>query len=571
MEFSNEVIFFGALLFLVSILASVVSARLGLPVLLVFLVIGMLAGAEGLGGIAFDNVQLAHLIGSLALAIILFDGGLRTEFRNFRVGLRPALVLATAGVVMTAVVMALFAVWVFDLSWYTALLLGAIVGSTDAAAVFSLMHSRGLEIKQRVAATLEIESGSNDPMAIFLTVVLVEAVVAGQAHAGWFLLREFVVQMGVGAVAGIVGGVLLAWLVNQVRLGPGLYPLLVLSGGLLVFGLAAAVGGSGFLAIYIAGLMVGNRRLQSGRNIRRFHHDMAWLSQISMFLILGLLVVPTELLDVALYGVASAAVLILVARPLAVALCLLPFRFSWREQVFIAWTGLRGAVPIILALFPLLAGIEDAGLLFNVAFFVVLISLLVQGSTINTMARWLRVEVPPETGVFHRLELDLPGQPEHELVSYRVHPGSAAANRSLDQLSLPPNIALSLVIRGVELLNARQVDALVPGDYVYFLAPAGDLKALDNLFVELHVPERLQPRRFFGEFVINADARLDDLAGMYDLDLPNEASGFSAGELLHRRFGRPVVGDRVRLGPAELVVREMAGNQVSRVGLKLLE
>ena len=571
MEFSNEVIFFGSLLFLVSILASVISARLGLPVLLVFLVIGMLAGEEGLGGIAFDNVQLAHLIGSLALAIILFDGGLRTESRNFRVGLRPALVLATLGVIITAGVMGLFAAWVFDLPWYTALLLGAIVGSTDAAAVFSLLHSRGLEIKQRVAATLEIESGSNDPMAIFLTVVLVEAVVAGQTHAGWFLLREFVLQMGVGVVAGLAGGVMLGALVNRVRLGPGLYPLLVLSGGLLVFGLATTVGGSGFLAIYVAGLVVGNRRLQSGQNIRRFHHDMAWLSQISMFLILGLLVVPSELLDVALYAIASAAVLILVARPLAVALCLLPFRFAWREQTFIAWTGLRGAVPIILALFPLLAGIEDAGLLFNVAFFVVLISLLVQGSTINLMARWLNVEVPPDAGVFHRMEVDLPGQPDYELVSYRVHPGSAVANRPVTQLVLSEKLTLSMVIRGAEIFNAREVQRLVPGDYVYFLAPAGDLKALDDLFVEPHIPERLRPRHFFGEFVLNADARLDDLAGMYDIELPDAACDVTAGEWLHQRFGRPVVGDRVRLGQVELVVREMTGDRVSRVGLKLVE
>ena len=571
MEITNEIILFGGLLFLVSILASVVSARLGLPVLLIFLVIGMLAGEEGVGGLRFDNVQLAHLIGSLALAIILFDGGLRTESRNFRVGLRPALGLATVGVVATAAIMGLFAVWLFDLPLFVGLLLGAIISSTDAAAVFSLLHSRGLELKQRVAATLEIESGTNDPMAIFLTVVLVEALVAGQAYAGWHLLQEFVLQMGVGGVAGVLGGLLLARVINQVRLGVGLYPLLALSGGLLIFGLASVIGGSGFLAIYLAGLIIGNQRLQSGQNIRRFHHDIAWLSQISMFLILGLLVMPSELLGIAPQALAVAAVLILVARPLAVLLCLLPFRFSLREQSFIAWTGLRGAVPIILALFPLLAGLEHAGLLFNVAFFVVLVSLLLQGSTVNAMARWLKIEVPPHAGVFHRVEVDLPGQPDYELVGYRVRSGSPAANRPLEQLVLPEDVALSLVIRGKRLQSAREVQMLVPDDYVYFLAPAGDLQSLDDLFVELRVPEHLEPRRFFGEFVLNAEARTDDIGDMYGFPVPAEALGRSVGEVMHQRFGEPVVGDRLRMGHVELVVREIHDGRVSRVGLKIVE
>ncbi|MBS0003411.1 MAG: potassium/proton antiporter, partial [Thioalkalivibrio sp.] len=397
MEWAHQVIFFGALVVLGSILSSVVTSRLGVPLLLVFLGIGMLLGPEGPGGLVFENIPLAHLIGSAALAVILFDGGLRTPVRNFRMGLKPALGLATIGVMLTSGLTGLFAWWWLGLSWLEALLLGAIVGSTDAAAVFSLLHSRGLELKSRVGATLEIESGSNDPMAIFLTIVLIELLLLPDRSFGLLVLGEFVQQMGLGAAIGVLGGLGLLWLINRLPMSAGFYPLAALAGALCVFGLTGLLGGSGFLAVYLAGLVVGNRPLEAGQNIKRFHDGVASLAQIGMFLMLGVIVTPSELPPVALDAGLLAAVLILVARPLAVGVCLLPFHFPWREQLFIAWVGLRGAVPIILALFPLLAGLDLAEYFFHVVFFVVLISLLVQGWTVAPVARWLQLELPPTT------------------------------------------------------------------------------------------------------------------------------------------------------------------------------
>ncbi|MFP4243930.1 MAG: potassium/proton antiporter, partial [Ectothiorhodospira sp.] len=353
MEITNQIILLGSGVLLASVLASVVTRRLGVPLLLVFLLLGMLLGEEGPGGVQFRDVQMAHLFGSLALAIILFDGGMRTPVSSFRVGLRPALGLATLGVVITAGITGAFAAWWLGLSWLAGLLLGAIVGSTDAAAVFSLLHARGLALKQRVGATLEIESGSNDPMAIFLTLVLMELIVDGNAPMGVTVLWEFLRQIGLGAVLGLAGGTGLRWLINRLDMPQGLYPLAAMAGGLTLFGLTSVMGGSGFLAVYLAGLLLGNRPLQASQYISRFHDGIARLAQIGMFLMLGLLVTPSDLLPVALDALPIAAVLILVARPLAVWLCLLPFNFPWREQVFVGWVGLRGAVPIILALFPL--------------------------------------------------------------------------------------------------------------------------------------------------------------------------------------------------------------------------
>ncbi|MBN2887388.1 MAG: potassium/proton antiporter, partial [Chromatiaceae bacterium] len=412
MELTNQIILIGSLVFFASVLAGVVTSRIGAPLLLVFLLIGMLLGEQGLGGIVFHDIQLAHLVGSLALALILFDGGLVTPARQFRVGLGPALVLATLGVLLTSGLTGLFAAWWLDLHWMEGLLLGAIVGSTDAAAVFSLLHASGLELKQRVGATLEIESGTNDPMAVFLTIALIELLASAAPYPGLMVLVEFARQMGLGAALGVAGGLGLVALVNRLNMAPGLYPLALMAGGLSLFGLTSVLGGSGFLAIYLAGLVIGNRPLQFSQHIKRFHDGIARLAQIGMFLMLGLLVTPSHLLAVAPAALLVAAVLILIARPLAVMLCLLPFRFPWREQVFIGWVGLRGAVPIVLALFPLLAGLEHASIYFDIVFFVVLVSLLVQGWTLATAARLLRLEVPPTTHVVQRVELEIPGQQE---------------------------------------------------------------------------------------------------------------------------------------------------------------
>ena len=571
MDFANQIILIAGLLFLVSILASVISSRIGAPLLLVFLLIGMLMGESGPGGIEFHDFPSAYLIGSLALAVILFDGGLRTKVDTFRVGLRPAVTLATLGVLLTVGITGLLTSLLLDLPLIVGLLIAAIVGSTDAAAVFYLLRAHGLELKQRVGATLEIESGSNDPMAIFLTIALVEFMVGEHASLGIGLAVEFVQQMGIGAVVGLAGGLMMQWLINHIRLTPGLYPLLAVAGALLLFGAAAVLDGSGFLAVYLAGILLGNRPLQSAQNIRRFHDGLAWLAQIIMFLMLGLLVSPQELLDVAAHGLVIAAILILLARPLAVIACLLPFRFPWREQLFMGWVGLRGAVPILLGLLPFMAGAEGAAMYFNVAFFVVLISLVVQGWTVAPLARLLQLDVPPRSRVVHRLELDLPGQAEFELVGYTIEEDSPAVYKMVGRLKLPENTRIVTVVRQGNPLADADDDILQVNDYVYVLTSPDRLPALDRVFVAEHGPARLEEHVFFGDFVLNGDIDLDELAGAYGLSIPDRKhSDKDLNTYLLRLFkNRAVVGDRVRLNNLEFVVREMDNGQITRVGLKI--
>ncbi len=388
-------------LLLLSLVAGLFSARLGFSFLLVFLVAGMLLGENGPGGVVFEDFRLAFWVGNVALAVILLDGGLRTRYATFRTGLRPSLLLATAGVAVSAALTGLGAWLLLDLDWRLALLLGAIVGSTDAAAVFSLLQTSGVRLNERVASTLEIESGLNDPMAVFLTLALIGLAMTpdtGAARLGWAPLLALVQQFGWGLMLG--GG--LGWaladglrlLARLTRPGSGVRALLLLSAGMAVFALTTWVGGSGFLAVYIFGLVVGNRARGSVAPALQAMDGYAWMAQAGMFLLLGLLVTPTEALRTLLPALGVAAVLMLVARPLAVWLCLLPFRFPPREVAFIAWVGLRGAVPIVLAVFPVMAGVDGAKTFFNVAFVVVLASLLLQGTTLPWAARRTGVALP---------------------------------------------------------------------------------------------------------------------------------------------------------------------------------
>jgi cell volume regulation protein A len=569
-ELWNTAIFVGALLLVVSIVASDVSSRLGAPLLLVFIMLGMAAGEDGPGGIRFDDFELSYAIGTLALAVIIFDGGMRTRRETFRVTLWPAVSLATVGVVVTATLVGIFAAWLFGLQWLQGLLLGAIVASTDAAAVFALLRNAGTTLQERVTSTLEVESASNDPMAIFLAVALLDLISAGKTALDARIVLDFVMDFGIGAVLGLAGGRLLVWLTNRLRLHTGLYPLLASAGGLLIFAATQQVGGSGFLAIFLAGVVLGNSQLQAAQNILRVHDGLAWLSQIVMFIILGLLVTPSELVGIALPALGIAAFLILVARPIAVVASLLPFQFPWREQLFVSWVGLRGAVPIVLALFPVMYGVEDARLYFNVAFFIVLVSLLVQGWTIAPAARLLRLEVPPSTEPAQRVTLDMPGHFEHEIVSYEVQPGCLAAARDLGSLELPEGAHAVAVMRDGVPQALRPDLRFVAGDYLHLLAQPKIVPALNRLFDPHRAPARLEEHLYFGDFVLNGDAVLGDVAEVYGVDVPPQHLGKTLARYLDEHsHGRVVVGDRAPLGNALLVVREMDGDRVTRVGLKL--
>lgn len=569
MEILNQLMLFGGALFIISILASTLSPRMGMPLLLVFLIIGMLVGEDGFFGIHFQDVKAAYFMGTLALAVILFDGGLRTEIHLFRVGLRPALSLATVGVVITVGVCGALAAWILGLSWVHGLLLGAIVGSTDAAAVFSVLTMQGLALKARVGATLEIESGLNDPMAVFLTIMLVELMVTKQASFSWLMLGDFVWEMGAGTVVGLVGGRILAYAVERVQLSPGLYPLLALFGGIFIFGLAAVMHASGFLAVYLAGLMVGNRVSRGLYNIQRFHDGFAWLAQISLFLMLGLLVSPHKLMEYASSALLVGVLLMFVARPLAVWLCLLPFQFSWQEKTFISWVGLRGAVPIVLAMFPWLAGVPEWNFFFNIAFFIVLISLLVQGWTVGPVAKWLNLNVPTSSSRVQRVELGVPGQLGHEFVGYKLAEGSPALRRTVGNLSLPNKVQLLCLLREGNPVPLVAEQKFLANDHIFLLSLPTELDSLDKLLVGMQENERLSAQAFFGEFVLTSRARLSDLSMVYNFPVPPEMANWSIARYIFSKYRQPVVGDRVRLGDVEFVVLSMRNQRLIKVSLKL--
>lgn len=570
MDLINQFVLAGAVLLLLAILASALSYRIGMPLLLVFLAVGMLAGEDGPGGIQFDDSGIAYTVGSVALAIILLDGGLNTRAETFRASLKPASMLATLGVLVTCVVTGLFAAWVLDFGLLEGMLVGAVVGSTDAAAVFALLHAKGLALKERVSATLEIESGSNDPMAALLTIVFIELILAGQRTPGWETLGLLAQQMGFGLVAGLGGGWLLVWLANRLPLERGMYPMLILAGGLMLYSLTTVLGGSGFLAIYLAGVVVGNRSPREATNILQVHNGLSWLAQIGMFLMLGLLATPSELIQNAPAALAIALVLMFIARPLAVWLCLLPFHFPWREQVFISWVGLRGAVPIILALFPLLAGIPEATLILDVAFFVVLISLTVQGWTIPTLARRLRLQVPPAPEPTERHDLAAGLANGHALFGYRLTPDAPLLGQDASALRLPGAARSVAVMRDSAALDPETAGQLATGDTLYVLARAEEGAALSDLLVTPAAPTYLEKRHFYGDFVLRGDAQVAAVAAQYDLPLPDAMDGLTLEDFLALRLrSHPVVGDRVRLGKLEFVVRTVADGHVTQVGLRI--
>ncbi len=569
MEFAAQLIFaIGAMLF-VSVLASRISDRLGAPLLLVFLVLGMLLGEDGPGGIVFNDIDIAFVFASLALAVILFDGGLRTPRESFRLGLQPAVVLATLGVVVTATVTGIAAIFLFEVGLVEGLLIGAIVGSTDAAAVFYLLHAHGLQINERLRATLEIESGSNDPMAVFLTLAMIELLrVQGEGGIGSMLLW-FVWQIGAGGVLGACAGLVLAALVNRVNLTESLYPVLVLAAGLTIFGLAGSIDSSGFLAAYVGGVVAGNRMRRARHEVRRFHDGMAWLSQVGLFLMLGLLVTPSELIPVALPALGLAAVLILVARPIAVGLSLLPFRFDLREQVFISWVGLRGAVPIVLGLYPLLAGMAEGRIAFNVAFFVVLVSLLIQGWSVAPAARWLGLQLPARATGRRLVELDAPGLQGRELIVYRVLDQAPTVGTEVRNLPLPATVRLIAVVREEQPLSFPENETLAAGDHVYLLAHPREITELERLF---GAETGAGPRRegFYGTFTLRGDANLGEVASLYEVEPQVTDTDLTLDEFLRSRFGRRIaVGDRASLGHLELIVRRVEDGRVVEVGLRI--
>ncbi|MCU0453508.1 MAG: potassium/proton antiporter [Bacteroidetes bacterium] len=485
----DTLLLIGSLLILLSLMIARLTDNLGIPTLLLFLGVGMLAGSEGPGGIAFDDAGLARSIGTVALVFILFSGGLSTRWAHVRETAWQALSLATLGVLLTAVAVGWFVMLLLQVSFLEGLLVGAVVSSTDAPAVFSILQSKHISLKGRLKPLIELESGSNDPMAIFLTLGLVD-ILSGTGSDIWDLVPRFFYQMGFGAAIGFLGGRALAMLLNRLNFTyDGFYPVFALAFASFIYGLTVLVDGSGFLAVYIAGLVVGNSDIIQKRSLFRFFDGLAWLSQIGMFVTLGLLVYPSQVAFVLGTGMAVSFFLILAARPVSVFISLAGSSLTWREKTLVSWVGIRGAVPIILATFPLLAGVPNASALFNVVFFIVLTSALFQGWSIPVVARWLGVDAPLERRTASPLEFEAPKGADTDLVDFIVPYKSIHTGRPIVELGMPDDSLITLIIRNDKFLVPSGGTTLEPGDTVMVLVNKGNVKQVSEILSQVETVE----------------------------------------------------------------------------------
>ncbi|MGB2692861.1 MAG: potassium/proton antiporter [Thermodesulfobacteriota bacterium] len=482
MNYPIEYILLGAsVLLLLSIVASKVASIIRVPALIIFILIGMIAGSEGPGGIEFDDAWAAQLLGVIALAFIIFSGGLHSSWKSVSPVLWTGISLSTIGVFLTAILVGLFVYSLLDFSILTALLLGAIVSSTDAAAVFSVMSSSGTKLKGSLKDLLEFESASNDPMAVILTLGFIHLITNPEASI-WSMVFLLIQQMALGVIIGFVMGKAIVFKVNRLRLDyEGLYPVLTLALVIFTYGLTASVGGSGFLAVYIAGLILGGSDFVHKQSLTRFHDGLAWLMQIIMFLILGLLVFPSQVVPIMLSGILISLFLIFIARPVGVFLSL-PFgKTSLKEKTFISWVGLRGAVPIILATFPLLAGVPQADILFNVVFFIVVTSVLIQGTTIPLAAKWLGVDAPDSKTKTDHVEFEFSYDNNSQKTELVIPKGSVAVGEQIVELGLPKSAIIILIKRENNSIVPRGSTVLEAGDKLLFLAESKDFPKIKSI------------------------------------------------------------------------------------------
>ncbi|TNE61770.1 MAG: potassium/proton antiporter [Alphaproteobacteria bacterium] len=576
MDIANQLILVASGLILVSIFAGNISQRFGAPLLLVFLALGMLAGEDGPGGIRFDNYQTTYLVGSVALAIILFDGGLRTRWKDLRSVALPAGILASLGVLITAIITAVAAVFLLGIGWLEGLLVGSLVASTDAAAVFLLLHLRGMRLRDKLRAVLEAEAGLNDPMAVLLTVACV-SLLASPVDVGFNtetifgLAGSFLRQMVGGLVAGVAGGYLLLVIINRLNIASGLYPVMTAAWALLMFSTAQEFGASGFLGAYVAGLVVGNNRHKATLLIDRFHDGLAWLAQIAMFLILGLLVTPSALKPVALPALGIAFVLMVIARPVATWVGLRWFSYSRGEIGFVSWVGLRGAVPIFLGTIPVLTNLPNAHVYFGVVYVIVLTSLIVQGWTVGYAGRRFGVTLPPRPVPPPRFGIHLPTDIGRDMTAYAVQAKSLALRRPLARLPIPDDVDLVSIIRDGSLHQPGTLEYLAAGDDVLLMAPAERLPVLDRLFGERQSAMPFEAGGdLLGLFAFSGNVDIGDIADAYGFWVPESQRKWPAHQFMRRHIWGPMgKGRRLRLGTVELVVAKAAEGKVKSLTLEL--
>lgn len=474
-NFVDSIILLCGALLLTGVLTTKFSTRFGMPALVLFIAIGMILSRF----IYYDNAELTQLVGIFALIVILFQGGMQTDFKEIKPILGPAISLATIGVLLTTTVIGLSATYILNVSLKEGLLIGAIVGSTDAAAVFSVLG--GTNLKKRIRMTLEAESGSNDPMAVFLTVSIIEWI--GHSDMNLFgLLLSFIKQMGLGFVIGVLVGMLAIYVINRINFdSSGLYPVMALGFALMSYAVAAWLGASGLLAVYVMALVLGNAELTYRKTIQAFNHGFAWMMQITMFVLLGLLVFPNELSKVVWQGLLISLILIFVARPIGVFLSLLFTRFGVREKILISWAGLRGAVPIVLATYPVLAGLEQAELFFNVVFFVVLTSAIIQGTTISPLTQRLSLVEKDKAKAPTLVELMALGKAETEINHVVVNEDMPMVGKEIQQLNLPDDILFTAIIREKNIITPKGNTIIEAGDTLYVMNPKKKRKDMKNI------------------------------------------------------------------------------------------
>ncbi|SKC58252.1 potassium/proton antiporter [Ohtaekwangia koreensis] len=472
---SHNILLLGSLLLFVSIISSKTSFRFGIPALILFLIVGMVAGSDGLGGIYFNDPKVAEFLGVVALTFILFSGGLDTKWESVKPVLKSGISLSTIGVLITAAVVGIFSSYFLNISLKEGLLLGAIVSSTDAAAVFSILRSRNIGLKGNIRPLLELESGSNDPMAYFLTVSFTFLVQNPDASIV-SLVPKFLIGMGLGTACGYIFGKLMIYITNKIKLDiEGLYPVLILSMVFFTFSFTNFIGGNGFLAIYIAAIILGSSNFIHKKSLMKFYDGQAWLMQIIMFLTLGLLVFPSQIVPFIGKGVLLAVVLIFVARPIAVFIALARANLRWRKKLFISWVGLRGAVPIVFAMYPLIAGIQNAHMIFNLVFFISVSSVLVQGTMLPVVAKWLKVSVPEKLKRKFPLDIEIKDDLKAELLELDIPADSPIAGKAVVELDLPRSALIVLIHRDGKYLTVRGDTVIEGSDHLLIMADTKDV------------------------------------------------------------------------------------------------
>jgi potassium/hydrogen antiporter len=471
MELAIEnILLIGSTLLIISILVGKTSYKFGVPTLIFFLGVGMLAGSDGIGKIHFDDPKTAQFVGIVCLNFILFSGGLDTHWKTVRPVFWQGFSLSTLGVLLTAVSLGLFVYWITDFGIYEALLLGSIVSSTDAAAVFSILRSKDLALKTNLRPTLEMESGSNDPMAYVLTISFLGLVM--NPEQGWLqVIPGFFQQMIIGGLAGYLFGIISKWIINKIKLDfEGLYPVLVIGLMFSTFSATDFVGGNGFLAIYICAVYLGNQDLIHKKTILKMYDGLAWLMQIVLFLTLGLLVFPSEIVPFMGLGLLISLFLILVARPVAVFLSLIPFKMKLRRRFYISWVGLRGAVPIVFATYPLLAGVDKASMIFNVVFFISVSSVLVQGTTLSMVAKWLHVALPQKAKPKKPTDLLLEEHPRTVMQEITIASENGIIGKRIVDLNFPKTAIIAMIQRGEKYITPSGSTEILPGDILIVLS-----------------------------------------------------------------------------------------------------